>query len=338
MIVNISVALGTYNGDNYLQEQLDSLAKQTILPYELVVCDDGSEDKTVEILKSFAASAPFPVHIYVNETNLGFADNFLKAAKLCKADWIAFCDQDDVWLTNKIAKVNDAILSYSNDELVLIGHTSLLTQENLVPTGQRMPDYKCDIYTYRAKGFGIFGVHGFSMVFNSRLIKEFDLTLRPSVPDSHDIWISMLANSIGDIAYISEPLALWRRHDGSLSRPSKTQTIIDQATIAMTALIPAPYIEMGNMAKKISLSFQSLGENSTNNTMKERLMIGSTNYLKLADNYFQRADLYKCQGRISKLKVLANLFLMNGYGGLKFNSLGWKSFIKDVAFAFGIIG
>ena len=98
----ISIAMATYNGSKYLREQLDSLAAQTLPPCELVVTDDGSTDDTLGILDRFRRRAPFPVHLHRNEQRLGYRDNFLKAAQLCSGELIAFCDQDDVWMPDKL--------------------------------------------------------------------------------------------------------------------------------------------------------------------------------------------------------------------------------------------
>ena len=87
--------MGTYNGGPYLREQLDSIAAQTHLPDELVVCDDDSTDRTVAILEDFAATAPFPVRVYVNPKNLGTAKNFERAIGLATGEVIALADQDD---------------------------------------------------------------------------------------------------------------------------------------------------------------------------------------------------------------------------------------------------
>ena len=102
----ISVAMCTYNGEKYLREQLESIALQTRLPAELVICDDRSTDSTSEIIRNFADSAPFPVRFNLNPVNLGGATkgitkNFEQASRLCTGDLIAFCDQDDVWLPKK---------------------------------------------------------------------------------------------------------------------------------------------------------------------------------------------------------------------------------------------
>jgi glycosyltransferase involved in cell wall biosynthesis len=101
----ISIAMTTYNGERFLEEQLRSLTEQTKLPNELVVCDDGSTDRTPEILAQFAKGASFPVKIVINNHRLGWRENFLKAASLCSSDYIAFCDQDDIWLKEKLAVV-----------------------------------------------------------------------------------------------------------------------------------------------------------------------------------------------------------------------------------------
>jgi glycosyltransferase involved in cell wall biosynthesis len=75
------------------------------LPNELVVCDDGSTDRTPEILAQFAKRASSPIRIVINNHRLGWRENFLKAASLCGSDYIAFCDQDDIWRKEKLAVV-----------------------------------------------------------------------------------------------------------------------------------------------------------------------------------------------------------------------------------------
>jgi glycosyltransferase involved in cell wall biosynthesis len=103
----------TFNGAHYLQEQLDSIAAQTVLPDELVICDDGSNDETSEIIKTFAQSAPFSVRFIANEKNLGSTKNFEQAIRLCKGEFIALSDQDDWWKPEKI----ETLVAAFQDEL-----------------------------------------------------------------------------------------------------------------------------------------------------------------------------------------------------------------------------
>jgi glycosyltransferase involved in cell wall biosynthesis len=100
----ISVALCTYNGERFLHQQLDSIAMQTRLPDELVVCDDRSTDRTLAIVREFAASAPYPVRVFENQANLGFAANFEGAIRRCDGDLIALSDQDDVWYPTRLER------------------------------------------------------------------------------------------------------------------------------------------------------------------------------------------------------------------------------------------
>ena len=115
----ISVSMTTYNGERFLEEQLRSLTEQTTLPNELVVCDDGSTDRIPEILAQLAKRAPFPVRVVINNHQLGWRQNSLKAASLCSSDYIAFCDQDDVWLKEKLAVVESYL---SRNQCMLLQH------------------------------------------------------------------------------------------------------------------------------------------------------------------------------------------------------------------------
>ena len=92
--MKVSIALCTYNGSEFLGEQLASFLTQTRLPDEIVVCDDCSLDSTVQILDDFAAHAPFPVRIYRNEKNLRSTKNFEQAIDLCEGDIILLADQE----------------------------------------------------------------------------------------------------------------------------------------------------------------------------------------------------------------------------------------------------
>jgi glycosyltransferase involved in cell wall biosynthesis len=106
-MLSISVALCTYNGEKYLREQLRSIAAQTRLPDELVICDDGSTDPTAAIIDEFSRSVPFPVRFIRNPENLGSTKNFEKAIGLCIGDLIALSDQDDIWLPEKLARQSE---------------------------------------------------------------------------------------------------------------------------------------------------------------------------------------------------------------------------------------
>src|SRR5437660_598353 len=105
----LSIAMCTYNGARFLSEQLESIAVQTRLPDELVVCDDRSTDGSVEIVGDFARNASFAVRLEINASNLGSTKNFEKAIGLCQGDIIALADQDDIWYPEKLARIAEVL-------------------------------------------------------------------------------------------------------------------------------------------------------------------------------------------------------------------------------------
>ena len=117
----ISIAMATYNGGQYLSEQLDSIVNQTYTNIEIVIVDDDSKDNTVEIIKSYQQKYKF-IKLYQNPTNLGIVKSFEKAISLCNGDYIALSDQDDVWLPHKLEelvnKIGSSLLIYSDAILV----------------------------------------------------------------------------------------------------------------------------------------------------------------------------------------------------------------------------
>src|SRR5258708_2267565 len=128
----VSVVMATYNGASFIQDQLDSLAKQDLLPDELVISDDGSTDDTLDIVVAFAQQAPFPVHVHRNETRLGYRSNFMRAAGLARSDLIAFCDQDDIWDPRKL-KICAA--AFDDPEVLLVYHNARIVTADGRPVG-----------------------------------------------------------------------------------------------------------------------------------------------------------------------------------------------------------
>jgi glycosyltransferase involved in cell wall biosynthesis len=216
----VSIALATYNGEKYLPFQLESIAGQTLLPAELIVSDDGSTDRTMEIVREFAASAPFPVRILQpGDNRLGFRDNFMRATQLCSADLIAFCDQDDIWDREKLAIVTrafddrDVLLAYHNALLINAANKRVSHLYHGTPRGRRYPPLSRHPWLV---------VPGFLQVFRRELL-DFSVLHANSRdvywPDAtlpHDRWFFLLASVLGTVVYINKPLAHYRQHTGNV--------------------------------------------------------------------------------------------------------------------------
>lgn len=100
--MKLSVALCTYNGESFLQQQLDSILQQELSVDEIVICDDGSTDRTISIIESYKQRYHYPTFILEqNKKNKGVRKNFEYAISLCSGDIIFLSDQDDVWQCEK---------------------------------------------------------------------------------------------------------------------------------------------------------------------------------------------------------------------------------------------
>jgi len=228
--------MATFHRARYLRQQLDSIASQTSPPDEVVISDDGSIDNSVAIIESFAIRAPFPVRLIRNEQRLGYGENFLRAAARCRSDWISFCDQDDVWFSEKLARVRDAITRGPSD-LTLVVHQAELADGSLVLVGRRLLDHIDREVVPRRGHKCLWVAYGNTLTVSSRLVRELDWSSRPidrcfdSQKMSHDTWVSVLANALGATRFIAAPCMLYRRHEDALtesfSRPNKIQSLLE---------------------------------------------------------------------------------------------------------------
>jgi glycosyltransferase involved in cell wall biosynthesis len=211
----ISVALCTYNGARYLAEQLESLAAQTRRPDELVIGDDRSSDATVEQVRAFAARSPFPVHLSVNEQNLGSTRNFAATVGRCSGDLIALCDQDDVWLPHKLADLEAA---FADPVVGFAFGDAEMVDERLTPLGYRLWEalrfwpreqrrfqrggaFEGLLRRYRATGA--------TMAFRA----SFRTHVLPIPPAwIHDAWIALIISALAPCVPIAHPLIRYRQH------------------------------------------------------------------------------------------------------------------------------
>lgn len=219
MTVNKSVAMATFNGAKFLEEQLISLSKQTILPSELCVTDDGSSDETLIILEKYSRHAPFPVRTIKNNKQLGYGRNFLKAASLCMAEYVAFCDQDDVWCDQKIQKVGTVIEKFSPDVVV---HSGIVVDQRLTPLGYRYPDIQLPGWLEIASLSDDFYWPGYSLVIKRSLLDSSEKDELPINQDgtnrvfAHDHWVFNAVRNGASCYKITDEMVKYRQHTSNL--------------------------------------------------------------------------------------------------------------------------
>jgi len=214
----ISIALATYQGELFLQQQLDSIFCQTLLPYELVIGDDGSTDDTIGIIERFAVKAPFPVHLKRNPHRLGYRENFMQTTQRCTGDLIAFCDQDDVWHPQKLAH---CAVPFIDPEVMLVCHDANVVNAS----GQRIEK---SIVVRRNGAWNpsyrpLHSQYALTMVFRRSLTDHYDLWLKTidentsdrTQHSAHDPWFYFLAINLGKVINVDEPLVDYIQHESN---------------------------------------------------------------------------------------------------------------------------
>jgi len=126
-----AVAIALYNGEKFLQKQLDSIRLQTRQPNQVVLCDDGSKDGTVQLVADYIEKYGLQESwsLYCNQQNLGYIKNFYKAISLCDTDLVFLCDQDDIWDREKIDKMT-AVMQKNNNILLLSGKYGIMDADD----------------------------------------------------------------------------------------------------------------------------------------------------------------------------------------------------------------
>ena len=214
--VKVSAIVTVLNEKGSIERLLQSLEAQTRPPDELVVCDDVSGDGTPEVVEAFAAEAPFPVRLIVNEENLGATKNFEKAVGLTGGDVIALSDQDDVWLPAKLERIEAALAESPGAGFVFTD--AECAGEDLRPLGYRLwpSSYLGRRQLKKIRAGGMFElllthnvVTGATMAFRS----EFrELVLPIHAGWVHDGWIALLISAVADVVALDEPLVKYRQH------------------------------------------------------------------------------------------------------------------------------
>jgi glycosyltransferase involved in cell wall biosynthesis len=328
---SISILMATYNGSQFLESQLESLAVQSKLPSELIVSDDCSTDDTISIVQRFVKHSPFPVHIHTNSRNKGYRQNFIDATMFCTSSLVAFCDQDDVWNKDKLLLVSER---FTDESVLLCYHNARVVDINgnfidiLWPKGL-FRDCSKPLTT----GPWSFSV-GFTQIFRRDLIWFGHLWARsidyywPNERLAHDQWFFFLASVFGRIAYVDQELVDYRQHDNNVFGVGWDISIVDgkkkRGNGSLSLLRTLPYISEQDgkrFAERATIADNRVG--ILNNIVKEevylpiirqRAMVALFQYSALAERFNLQAQIYQRPQFINRLVAWLKLVQVKAYG------------------------
>ena len=210
----IAILMATYNGEKYLAEQLDSLLSQTFQNWRLYIHDDGSEDRTVSVVKEYAEKYPGKIVIIYAPPTGGAKNNFLFLLKCVDAPYIMFCDQDDVWLPEKIEKTYRRMKDVEGDRPALVFTDLQVVDQDRELIAPQMSEYqKLDIDKTWVEDFLPENViTGCTVMINRKMAELARKAEDPSRIIMHDWFMAIVAARFGLVSCVEEPLILYRQH------------------------------------------------------------------------------------------------------------------------------
>ncbi|WP_114778925.1 glycosyltransferase family 2 protein [Botryobacter ruber] len=214
----ISVVMATYNGERYLEEQLESIFNQTYQNLEVIVCDDLSSDNTQQILEKYASH--FRLCYTINKERQGAAQNFARAITQATGDYIALADQDDVWLPTKLEislhKLQQLEASNGKDKPALVFSDLRVVDEKLAAISPSYWQFMQLVPTnHQLNKVLVENVAtGCTMLLN-KVTANLALPIPPEAL-MHDVWILLTATCFGKVAYLEEPTVLYRQHSNNV--------------------------------------------------------------------------------------------------------------------------
>ena len=215
-MTSYSVALCSYNGEKYIHQQIDSILSQTHKPSEIVVCDDGSTDRTPEILTEYQKQYPEIFRIHFNEINLRSVKNFEKAISLCSKEIIFLSDQDDIWAENKAEKIVSFLDNHA--EIDVVATNGFCIDENGT-VHEKYSLWDAPVFLKeKEKNIDYFEIillcniaTGASMAFRAALKPE--IMPFPVLKDyHHDEWIALNTARKGRFEFLNDKLFYYRTH------------------------------------------------------------------------------------------------------------------------------
>ncbi len=212
---NICIIMATYNGEEFLEDQITSILENTYRDFVLHIYDDGSTDRTLEIIRSFAEQYPSQVVCHQNRANKGVILNFLQAVEELDADYYMLCDQDDIWLKRKIEKTLNYIRTLEDPArklpVVVFGDAKVVNENLSVQADsfQKQSKYHPE-HTDLAHLLMENKLLGCTIMFNRALKKK--LYRFPPQIRMHDWWLGLVGTVFGTVGYLNEPLLLYRQH------------------------------------------------------------------------------------------------------------------------------
>lgn len=326
-VPGVSVVIATLNGQAHLAEQLRSISNQTYQPLEILIGDDGSTDSTLEVIKDFESETDIPVSVMLNDQRLGYGENFMRTASRARGTIIAFADQDDVWLDERLERAVQ-ILQSSSVSLWISGWMPV--DESLNPIHLRR--LRVGFHQRSAAGYPLFVFHGSRMVFRANLLDYLPPDGRPvsvyrKVPAHHDEWAFFAACALGGVHFEPVPMMLYRRHPGAVSAESPSAPSIRWL---LSRVGEAPIAGVAEAAEARARYFKQRSLSPECSDVREQLQRAADYYEDIVPRLVRRCVTRSGPTARVRAEGLARSFLHGDYRKLSRGRLGGFNLLQDI--------
>lgn len=238
---SLSIAMATYNGEKFLEQQIDSILEQSYQDFELIICDDMSTDNTLNIIDTYINKYP-NIKLYKNTHRLGLVKNFEKVINLCKGKYIALSDQDDIWKKNKLEilmnKMRQTEQAETSAPIMVHSDLKMINEENKTIENSyfEFRNYTLTNTKNLNHILGPCGVMGNTILMNKALKKH--ILPFPGDVIVHDYWIALINEVYGKRITVDQPLVNYRIHKTNLSNSLHSLNNNDLSTNIFHANLP----------------------------------------------------------------------------------------------------
>jgi glycosyltransferase involved in cell wall biosynthesis len=217
---NVEILLATFNGEKFLARQIESVISQTHTNWRLLISDDGSTDSTLEIATRFSLQDQ-RIAVVNSSKQGGVVPNFSKALSFAAADYFMFCDQDDVWLDDKIAIMLDHLIKMEEthgknvpilgfSDLSVVDHDLSEISESFYVANKLDPNNNLDSRYLMWSS----SVYGCTVIFNAALARI--AAPIPAGMPMHDQWFALVATLTGLVFYVPKRTIMYRQHSANV--------------------------------------------------------------------------------------------------------------------------
>lgn len=330
----ISVAMATYNGEKYIREQINSIINQTVVPDEIIISDDGSKDRTLEIIQEIANSHQSAgIKLYVDNPRHGFAFNFVHAISHCSGDILFLCDQDDIWDKNKVEHIVRVYCNYQ--DALCVFHNATSIDSDGLPNHvlfnsfiQSLADHHLNGEVVKVPGNPNCEIAASAPLINGLVMSVSRELLHtafpfPPISSQHDGWLWFCSEALDGCYFLNEILTFRRLHTNNTSGAGKqgfgihrikkiVHKIAQQNDVARTRILYAQYMQE---FIKLHCAQDNVGAMRALPTIQRVSEVG---YAELSA---------ASSGRLVGAIKLTRLFIRDA----RYRKSGWKSFLYELS-------